>query len=222
MPIEAVPDTESKELWRDKSEAASNTLELLCPEAPVQHDDEPLAKGLSSNDPLTAEEQAYLTLLFNKYRGPLHRYLSGLVRSADDAAELVQETYFRIMRHTETVRFETVARSYLFQTATNVAREYYRRRARRHADQHVELDEASVLPDELMPEQRVVWEDALLHLKRELRDMPLELRAVLLLHRFEQQTYPEIAVTLGVSTRTIERRMSQAIEYLTRRMRGVL
>ena len=178
---------------------------------------------LSARDPLSAEEQAYLTLLFNKYRGPLHRYLSGLVPSPEDAAELVQETYFRIMRHADTVRFEAVARSYLFQTATNIAREYYRRRARRHTAQHEELDEADVLPpDELVPEQRLVWEDALVHLKRELRDMPLELRAVLLLHRFEQQTYPEIAASLGVSTRTVERRMWQAIDYLTRRMRGIL
>jgi RNA polymerase sigma factor (sigma-70 family) len=191
----------------------------------LQHDDDPFpppAAAAPLKDPLSTEEQAYLTLLFNKYRGPLHRYLSGLVRSSDDAAELVQETYFRIMRHTDTSRFEAVARAYLFQTATNVAREYYRRRARHHAAQHVGLDEIETLSDQPLPEQQLVWEDALRHLKRELRDMPLEMRAVLLLHRFEQQTYPEIAATLGVSTRTVERRMSQAIEYLTRRMRGVL
>jgi RNA polymerase sigma factor (sigma-70 family) len=185
--------------------------------------DPPVSKSAGpAQDPLSAEEQAYLTLLFNKYRGSLHRYLSGLVASADDAADLVQETYFRVLRHTDTVRLETVARSYLFQTATNVAREYYRRRARRRAGQHVELDEANILPDDLVPEQKLLWEDALMHLKRELRDMPLELRAVLLLHRFEQRTYSEIAGILGVSVRTIERRMSQAIEYLTRRLQGVL
>jgi RNA polymerase sigma-70 factor (ECF subfamily) len=199
-------------------------LSISAFEVALQDDDPSLAPPAASpiKDPLSAEERAYLTLLFNKYRGPLHRYLSGLVRSADDAAELVQETYFRIMRHTETVRFEAVARSYLFQTATNVAREYYRRRSRHHTAQHVDLDEAEALSDQLLPEQQLVWDDALLHLKRELRDMPLELRAVILLHRFQQQTYPEIAATLGVSTRTVERRMSQAIEYLTRRMRGVL
>ena len=189
----------------------------------MQRDVDPtVSRPAAPKDPLSAEEQAYLTLLFNKYRAPLHRYLSGLVPSADDAAELVQETYFRILRHTDTVRLETVARSYLFQTATNVAREFYRRRARRRADQHVELNEADIQPDDSLPEQHLLWEDALIHLKRELRDMPLELRAVLLLHRFQQRTYPEIAATLGVSARTVERRMSQAIEYLTRRLRGVL
>ena len=43
-------------------------------------------------------DRAYVTLLFNKYRVALQRYLSRLV-PAEDAAELVQETYFRLLRH---------------------------------------------------------------------------------------------------------------------------
>jgi RNA polymerase sigma-70 factor (ECF subfamily) len=179
-------------------------------------------KVSGSTEPLSDQEKAYLTLLFNKYRGPLYRYLSGLVRSADDVAELVQETYFRVMRHTDTVRFETVARAYLFQTATNLAHEYYRRRARRYTDQHVRLEEAESVPAEFLPEQHAVWEEAFIRLKIEMKEMPQELREVLILHRFHHRTYPEIANSLGVSTRTIERRLSQAIDFLAARMRGVL
>jgi RNA polymerase sigma factor (sigma-70 family) len=176
--------------------------EELCGELPVTR---------ASADPLSDQEQAYLILLFNKYRGPLYRYLSGLVRCTDDVAELVQETYF-----------ETVARAYLFQTATNVAREYYRRRARRHADRHVGLEEAAILSDESIPEQDALWKEALGRLRTELKTLPEELREVLVRHRFGQQTYSQIAATLGVSTRTVERRMSQAIELLAARLRGVL
>ena len=185
----------------------------LCGELPVTR---------ASADPLSDQEKAYLILLFNKYRGPLYRYLSGLVRCTDDVAELVQETYFRIMRHTDTVKFETVARAYLFQTATNVAREYYRRRARRHADRHVGLEEAAILSDESIPEQDALWKEALGRLRTEVKTLPEELREVLVRHRFGQQTYSQIAATLGVSTRTVERRMSQAIELLAARLRGVL
>jgi RNA polymerase sigma factor (sigma-70 family) len=173
-------------------------------------------------DPLSDQEKALLTLLFNKYRGALYRYLSGLVRPADDVAELVQETYFRIMRHTETVRFETVARSYLFQTATNLAREYYRRRSRRHWDQHVGIEEAEVLPSEVAPEQDVLWEQAVARLKVQIKEMPRDLQEVLIRHRFQHETYPEIAKALGISTRTVERRLSDAVEFLAHALRGVL
>jgi RNA polymerase sigma factor (sigma-70 family) len=173
-------------------------------------------------DPLTDQQRTYLTLLFNRYRGPLNRYLGGLVRSTEDVAELVQETYFRVMRHTETMKFEAVARSYLFHTATNVAREYYRRRFRRHANQHVDLGEADCVPDEVAPEKHAVLEDALARLKVEVKEMPAELRDILILHRFQHRTHVEIAQLLGVSVRTVERRINRAIDLLTARMRGVL
>ena len=178
--------------------------------------------GSQALDPLSNQERAFLTLLFNKYRGPLYRYLSGLVRPTEDVAELVQETYFRIMRHAETVRFESVARSYLFRTATNIAREYYRRRTRRHTDQHVGLDEAEALPAEFALEQDLVWQEATSRLKAELMAMPDELRDVLVRYRFQEQTCRDISIALGVSTRTVERRLSEAMELLAQRLRGVL
>lgn len=178
--------------------------------------------ALGDADPLSNEERAFLTLLFNKYRGPLYRYLSGLVRSTEDVSELVQETYFRVMRHVETIRFEAVARAYLFRTATNVAREYYRRRKRRHTDQHVDLDEVEALTDEVAPEQDVAWQEATSRLKAALLAMPDDLREILIRYRFQDQTCPEIATMLGVSTRTVERRLSQAMAILAQRLRGVV
>lgn len=173
-------------------------------------------------DPLCDQEQSYLVLLFTKYRGSLYRYLNRLVSSRDDVAEMVQETYCRIMRHPEAIKFEAVARAYLFQTATNIAREYYRQRKRRHASQHIDLDEIEMPADGLLPEQGALWEETLARLKAEVNAMPPEWRDVVLLHRFENKTYSEIANALGVSTRTIERRMSQAMEFLATRLRGVL
>lgn len=84
-------------------------------------------------DPVVQSQQAYVTLLFNRYRGALHRYLARLV-SVDDAAELVQETYFRLLRHGQMVQLEAMARSFLFQTATNLARDLRRRRSTHHAE----------------------------------------------------------------------------------------
>lgn len=188
--------------------AAEQRLDTRCP--------------AEAKDPLSDGERAYLTLLFNKYRGPLHRYLSRVVRSSDDVAELVQETYFRVMRHAGTMRFEAVARAYLFQTAANLMREYYRRRTVRHADQHLPLDEIEALRDEDAPERLALRDEALSCLRSAIEKMPRDLRDVFVLSRFRQQTYPEIASALGVSTRTVERRMHQALEFLVARTRGFL
>src|SRR5579871_5750782 len=81
----------------------------------------------------TQSHQAYVTLLFNKYRAALQRYLRRFVL-AEDAAELVQETYFRLLRRGELLHVEPMARAFLFETATNLARDLRRRRLTRHAD----------------------------------------------------------------------------------------
>jgi RNA polymerase sigma-70 factor (ECF subfamily) len=90
------------------------------------------------------------------------------------------------------------------------------------ADQHVSLEDVDTLVDTCAPHEHAVWEEALCLVRVALQDMPEDLRDVLVLHRFQQQTYSEIANALGVSTRTIERRMSQAMDFLAARTEGVL
>ncbi len=173
-------------------------------------------------DPVADTQNAYVTLLFNKYRGSLLRYLQKLVASPEDAAELVQESYFRLLRQGNTIQLEAMARAYLFQTATNLARDHLRRRITRHADQHVALDETEI--DERLrdPEHEVVWRQAVLAIETGIQELPEITRHVFVLSRFRHLSYPEIALRLGISMRTVQRRMAEAIAHLSRRVGGAL
>jgi RNA polymerase sigma factor (sigma-70 family) len=164
-------------------------------------------------DPVEQSQQAYVTLLFNKYRGALHRYLSRLVPT-DDAAELVQETYFRLLRHGQTVQLEAMARSFLFQTATNLARDYRRRRGARRADEHVELDEETNVGEDFDPGEQLSAEQVLQALERAVVGLPRETRIVFLLNRFRDMSYADIARFMNLSTRTVARKMAEAMEKL--------
>ena len=55
--------------------------------------------------PTDASHRAYVTMLFNRHRVSLQRYLMRLV-PPDDAAELVQESYYRLLRHGGFVRVQ--------------------------------------------------------------------------------------------------------------------
>src|SRR5271170_4887874 len=109
---------------------------------------------LASNATDISPEQShreYLAHLFVKHRASLHRYLARLVRF-EDAAELVQETYCRLLRHGNTVRLEAMARAFLFHTATNLARDHRRRRMARLADRHVQLDDHEMIEEHQGPD----------------------------------------------------------------------
>jgi RNA polymerase sigma factor (sigma-70 family) len=165
-------------------------------------------------DPAEQSQQAYITLLFNKYRGALHRYLSRLV-PIDDAAELVQETYFRLLRHGQMVQLEAMARSFLFPTATNLALDFRRRRRVRRADDHVELDEETNAGEDFDPGEHLTAEQVLGALERAIVGLPRDTRTVFLLNRFRDMSYPAIAEALNLSPRTVARKMAEAMAKLS-------
>jgi RNA polymerase sigma factor (sigma-70 family) len=187
-------------------------------EVPQPPKDLPQDPG-SAVDPADQSQRAYITLLFNKYRGALHRYLSRLV-PFDDVAELVQETYFRLLRHGQMVQLEAMARSFLFQTATNLARDFRRRRGVRRADQHVELDEETSGED-FDPGEHLRAEQVLGALERAIVGMPRETRTIFVLSRFRDMSYPEIAQFMNLSTRTVARKMADAMRRLSSVVEGL-
>lgn len=169
-------------------------------------------------DPLASHGQAYFAALFRKYRNALFRYLSGIVSSPDDAAELVQESYARLLRQHQVKQLEAVSRTYLFSVATNLARDLLRRRTTRHSNAHWDIDELTLADERPGPEHDIVWAQTLRSIKQGIRELPPLTRRVFLLSRFRGKTYPEIATLLGISTRTVERKMSEAMDAIAARL----
>jgi RNA polymerase sigma factor (sigma-70 family) len=171
-------------------------------------------------DPAHAAQRAFLTLLFNKYRGALLRHVGRFATSKEDAADLVQDTYMRVMDKISVSRFDAAARAYLFQTATNLARDHYRRQKFRA---HASLDEApeeTLLAHDPTPEQVLASNQITAALSAAIRDMPEDARAVFVLARSRNLTYDDIARHLGIGRRTVERRMASAMTFLAGRLRG--
>jgi len=170
-------------------------------------------------DPTADTQRAFVVLLFNKYRAALMRHVERMVHSREDAAELVQETYVRVMRQVQASRFEAAARAYLFQTATNLARDHHRRQRFRAHGRLDDLDE-SQLPLGSSPDQAVAAEQLLLLLRASIRDLPPATRAVFFKARMQNMSYAHIGQELGMSVRTVERRMAEAMSVLCEKLRS--
>jgi len=167
--------------------------------------------------PTDPSHRAYVTMLFNRHRVSLQRYLTRLV-PPDDAAELMQESYYRLLRHGEMVRIDAMARSFLFQTATNLARDHHRRRASHRAALHVPIDGEEIVEDHLGPDDQLAGEQTRALLERAIAELPPDTRTVFMLHRFRDLTYPQIAEVMSLSARTVARKMAEAIERLSTAM----
>jgi RNA polymerase sigma factor (sigma-70 family) len=159
---------------------------------------------------------AYVETLFREQRGQLLRYLKGLLPNSEDAADLLQETYLRLLRQEGLEHIEANAHAYVFQIATNLVRDFFRQRKAQCADRHVVLERHGLDPALQVPEEVAQEDDTLARFKAALFELRPEVREVFLLHRLRDMTYPEIAQALRLGTRTVERYMSEAVARLKR------
>jgi len=172
--------------------------------------------------PLTAVESEFARELFERHRLSLYRYLKGLLPSREDASEILQETYLRLLRQPSFDHIRANARAYLFQIATNLARDLFRSRTSRGvpADPDVHAPVRLDTPDWTnWPDLAVEGEQVAAIITEALQQLDVQVRTALLLHRFREMTHQEIAARMNLSVRTIERYIKEGLTHIGRRVK---
>jgi RNA polymerase sigma factor (sigma-70 family) len=177
-------------------------------------------RDASAGTPTEDAQRAYVALLFEKYRSALLRHVGRFTSSREDAADLVHDTYIRVMHRISLSRLDAAARAYLFQTATNLARDHRRRQRFRAHERLDEAAEEGLISPDASPEETLAADQVNDLLMECLRAMPDEVRSVFVLARSHGMSYPEIARHLAIGRRTVERRMAQAMSHLATRLGG--
>jgi len=145
----------------------------------------------------------------------LRRYAWALLRDADRADDLVQDTLERAVAAWHLRRREASLRAWLFAIERNLFLNTVRERTRRGP--HLGDEALSAIPCEADPPDRG------LHLRDTLAALdalPEEQRSVLLLVGVEDLSYEEAARVLGVPVGTVMSRLSRGRERLRRSLEG--
>lgn len=160
----------------------------------------------------------FIAALFVRHRRNLLWYLTRLLPNRADAEEIAQEAFVRLLgvAHLETDAGR--ARNYLFATATNLARDNYRRQTARARTAHVPLDDLQLEAESPQPERLVDAERGRCIVDSALRDLQPRPRRAFLLYVQEEMTYERIALELGVSKKTIERDIALGVALCRSRL----
>jgi len=148
-----------------------------------------------------------LGLLFERYQTPLFNFYLKLTGDRSVSEDLVQDVFFRILKYRQSYRVETPFRAWMYQIARNARMDYLRRR-RPETSWEPEMSPAVAPTDTAQQSQ----ETLLLH--RALMRMPEEKREVLVLSRFQDLKYEEIARLLNCETGTVKTRVHRALQEL--------
>lgn len=155
-------------------------------------------------------------LLLADYSG-LDRQLTRRFGSADFASDVLQETYLRLEGMTDIGPVRS-PKAYLFRIALNIASDRRRAESRR-----LTVDEVDCLldiPDDRPDAARVTEDRSEVDLlRRAIAELPERRRRVLILSRIESLPHREIARRLGVTVRTVEMDLKQAVEHCAQRLR---
>lgn len=177
--------------------------------------DEQKIVPLRDDDHETRQEQ--VAQLVRDHDRALRRYLRAQLAVEADRDDLIQEVYFRVVRHTDLSKFEENTRAYLFKTATNLLRDRARRRAVRRSDTEREVGELDAIST-ITPEQQAQSRQSLALVEDVLRGLKPDCRRAFLLSRFSNKNYVEIAEELGVSASMVEKHVAKALGAIRRRM----
>jgi RNA polymerase sigma-70 factor (ECF subfamily) len=172
----------------------------------------------TSNKPaFEADAQRHVDLLYRHQAGPLQRRIRAHVGSSDEARDLVQEAFSRLLgaRHGPSLRNPG---AFLNRIVRNLLIDRSRRSAARPPLVCLEADTDIAVP----PDQgRALELEQMRRRYREIVDsLPPRTRDVFLLHRVDELGYRDIAERLDISIRTVEWHVAQAIYRIGRELDG--
>ncbi len=167
-----------------------------------------------------AGDDSSFDFLLQKYRSPLVNFLHRMVRDTATAEDLAQEVFLRVYRarrqYTPSAKFTT----WLFRIATNLALNSVR--DNRYAKLAVPLDapvDEDAAPMELPApvmriDEHMIERDRTEFIRRAIASLPEKQRAAVLLHKYEEMDYGEIAKILDCSESALKSLLFRAYESL--------
>jgi len=172
-----------------------------------------------------AGDQQSFELLLQRYRTPLVNFLYRMVRNREQAEDLAQEVFLRVYRAREDYEPSAKFTTWLFRIATNLALNSVR--DHRYEKLEVSMD-APVVADAEDGEERMMeladeHPDIEQHLVDEARKkmirhaiekLPEKQRAAVLLHKYQELDYAEIAKILQCSESALKSLLFRAYETL--------
>ena len=167
-----------------------------------------------------AGDDASFELLLRKYRTPLVNFLYRMVRDTATAEDLAQEVFLRVYRarnqYSPSAKFTT----WLFRIATNLALNSIRDNRRRLLENSLDApagdDEAPrELPArEMRIDEHMVERDRADFIRRAVMSLPEKQRVAVLLHKYEEMDYSEIARIIECSESALKSLLFRAYETL--------
>lgn len=153
---------------------------------------------------------ALVAQLFREHNDSLVRFLAARMRSRQEAREVAQEAYVRVLS-LDRPGAVSFMRAFLFRTAMNLSIDRVRSRQRWQTLQELSLFDEG--PETPTPERVAAGAQKIAIVTRLLGELPPKCRRAFLLNRVHGLEIDQIARQMGVAERTVRHYILQAFQH---------
>jgi RNA polymerase sigma-70 factor, ECF subfamily len=179
---------------------------------------------------VTRGDEDSFGVLLNRHRGPLLSYFVRMVRDQGLAEDLAQEVFLRVYQARERYQPEARFTTWLYRIATNLALNAIRDRRSNPVvpEAAADQDKEATSSLERAPDQRPTIEEQMTESDRQrvireaVEALPEKQRAAVILHKYQDVDYRQIARILKVSESAVKSLLFRAYENLRVRLEPLL
>ena len=170
-------------------------------------------------------DQAAFNEMVSRYWDRIYAMVNQLLRNPEDAEEVTQDAFIRAHRGLANFRGDSAFSTWLYQIATNLARNRYWYWWRRKRDKSISFDApvssdnpttlADMIPAEVeTPDDITVTTEFVNRIGQGMEKLSAKHREILTLRNIKNLSYEEIAEIMGISVGTVKSRIARARESL--------
>jgi len=162
-------------------------------------------------------------VLLEKHRRPLIHFLYRMVQDAAVAEELAQEVFLRVYRSRGSYEATAKFTTWLFRIATRMAlnwlRDSKKERGQARLDEMVSQGPGPKVTDRApTAEAELVRAARLQEIRGAIAALPAKQRAAVLMHKYQEMDYAQIAGVLGLTESAVKSLLFRAYEALRSRL----
>jgi RNA polymerase sigma-70 factor (ECF subfamily) len=174
----------------------------------------------------TGDESAFAYLV-QKYRRPMVGFMYRLCHNSATAEELAQEVFLRVYRSRTSYEPSAKFTTWLYRIATNLAVNHARDTRHERPENTLRLDEPDqetgttpdLADDSLSAEDQILKRERLAAIRSKVNGLPERQRVAVIMHKYQQMDYREIAGVLKLSESATKSLLFRAYETLREQLK---
>ena len=161
---------------------------------------------------LIQNNEAAFSELYVRYKDKLYYFCLHLLKSKEEANDIVQEIFIRLWESRSFINPELSFSSFLYTMARNRILNYFR---------DIDIDEkvkqilsAQKITEEEAIDSKIIYTEYQMILQNAISQLPPQRQKIFNMSRIESMSHKEIAAELGISVNTVQEHISEALKFI--------